>query len=72
MPKTIRFLELTHHPNVPERVVICKSNWYDYYHVITEDPTEGDLWHEHKFLTLKEVIEKYDLEQDYLNIEPLK
>lgn len=38
---------------------LVKSGWDNHYHLITEDPTEGDMSHEHKFLSYEEIKKHY-------------
>ncbi len=47
-------------------ITIMKSGWgvesnRQYYHVIEEDPTEGDYFYKHSFLSERVVTEKYDI-----------
>ena len=44
------------------QVCIIQSGWAGMYHVITEDPTEGDLFHEHEFLSEKEVCLRFGID----------
>jgi len=44
-----------------EKVIqIIKSHWDNYYHVIIEDPTEGDLYYKHEFKEKEEVEREYN------------
>jgi len=45
--------------NNPRAFTIIKSGWSDFYHVIEEDPTEGDLWFDHQFLSEKELKARF-------------
>ncbi len=46
------------------QIIIIPSNWIGRYHVITEDPTEGDWAHEHEFLSKQQVCLRYDLKPE--------
>ncbi len=48
------------------QVIIVPSGWAGYYHVIIEDPNEGDLDYEHEFLWVTEVCTRYNLKPDTL------
>jgi len=41
---------------------IIPSGWKDMFHVIYEDPTEGDYHCEHKFMKKEDVIEMFGAE----------
>ena len=43
-------------------VFIIESGWKDKYHVIIEDPTEGDLYHNHEFLSKNEIYDRYKID----------
>ncbi len=45
------------------QVIIVPSGWVGQYHVITEDPTEGDWHYEHEFLSKDQLYEKYDYKE---------
>ncbi len=44
------------------QICIVKSGWVGMYHVITEDPTEGDFFHEHEFLSEKRVCLRFGID----------
>jgi hypothetical protein len=48
---------------------VIESGWHDRYHVITEDPTEGDFFHDHKFVSKRVLKEKYKIDLDNLKGE---
>jgi len=45
-------------------VWVIESGWHDKYHVITEDPTEGDFFHEHEFVSKRVLKGKYKIDLD--------
>ncbi len=47
-------------------VTIVPSGWVGRYHVITEDPSEGDWDHEHEFLSEEKVCTQYNLKPSEL------
>lgn len=49
-------------PESPVQVLIIKSGWSDFYHVITEDPQEGDLYYNHEFLREEKIKLRYGVE----------
>jgi hypothetical protein len=46
----------------PRQVLVVKSEWVGYYHVIDESPESGDLYYDHKFLDKKEVEERFGIQ----------
>lgn len=58
--KTINAIEISdEHGEYPEKVVITASGWTGWFHVIYESPEDGDLFYDHKFLSLKALKKKY-------------
>jgi len=49
------------------QVLIIKSGWAGMYHAITENPAEGDLFHEHEFLSDQEVCLVFGIAPSMLN-----
>ncbi len=47
-----------------ETIMIIPSGWRRNYHVITEDPTEGDYYYRHEFLSIDELCKRYNLNKD--------
>ena len=41
--------------------MIIPSGWRNYYHVITEDPEEGDHYYSHEFMHLDKVALRYNI-----------
>ena len=39
-------------------IIIIKSKWDDYFHILVEAPDEGDLYHEHRFVPI-DTIRRY-------------
>ena len=48
-------------PTDPAVIMIIPSGWRNYYHVITEDPEEGDHYYSHEFMHLDKVALRYNI-----------
>jgi hypothetical protein len=46
----------------PGAVLIIRSGWKDMFHVITENPEDGDHDHTHEFLSRDKVIMRYGID----------
>ena len=53
---TFTQLESTSYPAV---IMIIPSGWVDMYHVITEDPEEGDYYQKHEFMHKNKVLLRF-------------
>lgn len=63
MIEDVKAIEITSE-NSPSVIIILPSHWGGHYHVIEEDPEQGDLYNEHRFLSKYEVELVYHIDLD--------
>lgn len=56
----LSYTSITNPPD-PAAIMIIPSGWKDHYHVITEDPEEGDYNYSHEFMHSDEVALRYNI-----------